>query len=442
MRAHVPPAILKFLDSFHQEIHGAETVHGLQIGPQDARPPIDYYHDVIRALQTSKGKTHERLTVERVAADLQRIRTHAEWLESGPYIFLKPSHAPQAPTFKRHILSRAGELNVAPEAMLLDLSDFLRRYRNQELQDALAKRGAETLSSRGGTPYYKPYPANEFWKDAQATIRRYQETAQGELTHAPAGLLEAEKSRSFLGLGKAVPLLSRGDRKHARQQLTTLWLQTLHPLNLWQAFTRHDAETDPAKHFHPERVVSESQWQEWTGEAFRLARLYEQYIVLFAAALQDEVNQSFKELMEDMNQFVTDAAELVELIKEIMEQANEAELAEIKDVIEQTPNEELKESILLLLHQQMMERNRRDAKKEAARAAIKEIEGLMKQKDAQIQSLDKAHFDFLASQLMVYHNSQDLIKKMSGQGLNIAGKFMETETARGTGRGQGPRRGR
>lgn len=440
MRPHVPAAILQFLESFHQEILEIETLHGAVMSSHDPRPPIAYYHDTIRALQSGDAG-HERLTVERVSADLTRIRRHVEWLESGPFVFLSPNHAPGAQGFKRRLIAVAGEVASAPEAMLIDLADFLRRHQGRELQDALNRRGAEALTARRGAPHYGPYPAAEFWKDAQAIIRRWQETAAGVLPPATAGLLEGEAARPFRPFAKPAPRLSRTDPRQARQQLTALWLHTVHPLNLWQAAAGHDG-ANPARGFDAGRVISESRWQELSAIALNLARLYEQYIVLFAAAVQDTVNRNFKELLDAMNLFVTDAAELMELIQDIMAQAAEVELQQLQEIIEQTPNPELKESLLLLLHAQMMERNRRDAKKEAARAVIKEIEGLIRQKDAAIESLDKAHFDFLAGQLMVYHQSQDLIKKMSGQGLNIAGKFMETETARGTGRGQGPRRGR
>ncbi len=171
------------------------------------------------------------------------------------------------------------------------------------------------------------------------------------------------------------------------------------------------------------------------SDSRQLYSLYGTYTLLFAALLQEAVDINYREKVAEINQFVSDASELQEILKEILAEG-EIDIAELKEVLEHTPNDDLKESILQYLVQ-MAERDKKDQKEEIVASIIKELEKLSKNRDMEMDAVEKAHFNFLAGQLMVYQNSQDLVKSMAAKGLNIAGRFVATESGRDMGKGSG-----
>jgi hypothetical protein len=71
--------------------------------------------------------------------------------------------------------------------------------------------------------------------------------------------------------------------------------------------------------------------------------------------------------------------------------------------------------------------------------AVAFVQNARHQIKQEMQELDKAGMRFASSQLMVYEQSRDIVKKMAAQGMNIAGKHTaqtvaEPDKGRGSGR--------
>jgi hypothetical protein len=86
--------------------------------------------------------------------------------------------------------------------------------------------------------------------------------------------------------------------------------------------------------------------------------------------------------------------------------------------------------------QAMLSRKGLSAKeKQEARALLGSIErGLAKEK----KDLDAAHMNYRTGQLAIYEDTKDLVKQLAAQGLNLAGKFVDSAMqAAGKGQGKG-----
>ena len=70
--------------------------------------------------------------------------------------------------------------------------------------------------------------------------------------------------------------------------------------------------------------------------------------------------------------------------------------------------------------------------------ALKEAKGMMQKIDEENSRIDKAHMSYLSSQLFIYENAKDIVKKMAMSGMNVVGDFMETamRDAAAAGRGR------
>jgi hypothetical protein len=122
----------------------------------------------------------------------------------------------------------------------------------------------------------------------------------------------------------------------------------------------------------------------------RLVELYQNYSVLFAALLKPAADRDFFARTEEYN-------------------------------------EEVQEIIAII--QQMEAKGKPEI--------IANLKAQIKQKDANIKSIDKAHLSFAMNQLGIFEDSKDLLKKLATQGTNLIGKFVEnaiTETRRQMGR--------
>jgi hypothetical protein len=63
------------------------------------------------------------------------------------------------------------------------------------------------------------------------------------------------------------------------------------------------------------------------------------------------------------------------------------------------------------------------------------IEQQMHGLDVQTKSMDASHMNFLSGQMLMYQEAKDLVRKLSAQGMAMAGQFLESALSQGAGRG-------
>lgn len=163
----------------------------------------------------------------------------------------------------------------------------------------------------------------------------------------------------------------------------------------------------------------------------RISELYKNYTVIFTALLAGVADRNYYGRVEDLNGTVEDLARLEQMLKLLAQ--GKVQAAQIESLAHQIEQDALREKILALLHQHS--RKRLDARE--IEEALRKIKAAMQAVDKDILSLETAHFSYVTAQLAAYEASKDVVKKMAQQGLNMAGKFLESALRDTASRGKG-----
>jgi len=128
------------------------------------------------------------------------------------------------------------------------------------------------------------------------------------------------------------------------------------------------------------------------------------------------------------------AVEDVALIEEVLEQLASGKMSRERAMhaLDQVEHDGLRERIM----QAVGSRTIRHAEQEALSSQLQAFEQRI---ETEKNTIDKAHTHYVTAQLAIYEGSRDTVKRLAAQGLNIAGKFVESALAqaKGQGRGQG-----
>ncbi len=425
--------LANFLDALYREIRDMEMACRMQAAPDDLRPPIDVHHDAVRAI-LSKQQGYapgQRLSVTWLSHDIMALRQRARWLRSGPHVWWEgrdPHYAKtrdQCIAFKRQLIRSKAEIDIPLEILQQDLADFARRYVNERhlLDGALYERNAQKWARRAGRHHWQAVSGEEFWKGLRYTARYFSSLLQRLAEQGAPGLLAHE--------AKTQQTVTPSDQlAESRRALKNLWLQIVHPLVLRGSIVP-DETREHHYHLDTSRHIPERHWQQMGSEAAELADAYDRYTVMFAAMTADTVDYHYKALLDDLDQQVIDVAALIREIEALERGGNKLELHQLERMVRELENEELKRRLLELL-----EKYKADTSGNATLNATEAANQVMDEVDQQIDKLEQAHFDFLATQFTVYEESQDVVRKLAGQGLNIAGKFVEAAAAMAAARQQ------
>lgn len=143
----------------------------------------------------------------------------------------------------------------------------------------------------------------------------------------------------------------------------------------------------------------------------RLAELYQQYGVLFAALFKPHADTNFHQRTDALNEEVK---QLSDILRALEGGATERQM---HDAIAHLDNPELRQLVFNLLH------------KKNKREVIPVIKDASKKADATIATLDKAHLNYVSAQLGIYEEGKDIVKKLASKGMNLAGRFVESAMA-------------
>lgn len=178
-------------------------------------------------------------------------------------------------------------------------------------------------------------------------------------------------------------------------------------------------------HFSPHSEVALSD-REAGGEGMpretkqRLAQLYKDYTVLFAAIFAEKADRNANARTEEANATIADCHELQELLSGLAK--GEVKLAEVAAMAQHLENSELRKAINALLQQKNLQ-------KAILQQAAERLKSGAKSLDQEIREINKAAMSYATGQLAVYEASKDTVKRLAASGLNIAGKFVENAMA-------------
>lgn len=160
-----------------------------------------------------------------------------------------------------------------------------------------------------------------------------------------------------------------------------------------------------------------------------LAEHYRSYTVLYAALFAETADINFQTRQSENDTKVEDMAQIEQMIK-LLEQG-QMQLEQVEQAIEQLEDVALRTELMAILHK------RGQKKREMFALLGNTLKQWMWGVDAETKSMDKAHMNFLSGQMVMYQESKDLIRKLSAQGMAMAGKFLEDALSQAAGRGQG-----
>jgi len=164
------------------------------------------------------------------------------------------------------------------------------------------------------------------------------------------------------------------------------------------------------KRRRPDRTVRE-----------QIIEKYQHYAMLFAALLKPTADRDYHERTDNLNQDVKD---LHDLIQQLGKQAQGVDnLKKIAASVQHLEEDDLREQLQNFLQEQ------KHTKKDNLKKLAAFLKAHAAKKDKEIAAIDQAHMNYALSQLGIFEESKDMLKKMAAQGMNLVGKFVESSIA-------------
>jgi hypothetical protein len=148
-----------------------------------------------------------------------------------------------------------------------------------------------------------------------------------------------------------------------------------------------------------------------------LVDLYKNYTVMFAALLKPAADHDYAVRTEDADEQARDIFAVTHQLE------TKPDINILANMAQAVQSDELR-VILTKFLQQQKHKNKDEINKLLANLKI-----VVANKDKAIKAVDKAHMDFVMTQLGIFEDSKDLLKKMAKQGMNVVGKFVENAIA-------------
>ena len=143
----------------------------------------------------------------------------------------------------------------------------------------------------------------------------------------------------------------------------------------------------------------------------QLGELYRQYGVLFSALLKPAADRDYLDRSEALAE---DASEIKQLTEALTQGGNEAET-----LVQHLNDTALQRELLAFLKKS---KGKRSA---ALSGVLAKLKREIQDKTQSLQAVDKAHHTYATSQLGIYENAKDTLKKMAAHGMNLVGAFVE-----------------
>lgn len=163
-----------------------------------------------------------------------------------------------------------------------------------------------------------------------------------------------------------------------------------------QGMVVRDETLPAARPVKPDRAVKQ-----------RLAELYQQYGVLFSALLKPFADNDYQERVDALDRLVSQFHAAESQIKGGAGQ----------DAAHHVEDPRLRAAVADLL--------KKGKKKEASQL----LNSASKEADKHIKMLSDAHLRYGSSQLGLYEDGKDVVKKLAAAGMNLAGQFVEASMA-------------
>jgi hypothetical protein len=165
-----------------------------------------------------------------------------------------------------------------------------------------------------------------------------------------------------------------------------------------------------AKPKRPDRILRE-----------RISELYQHYGALFAALLKPLADRDYKDRSEALNQDVQDIHALRQQMQGL--QSGKSDVNHLLATTQHLEDEALREALMDFIKQHKYK------KKEHLAKMVQFLKTHAAALDRSLAAIDAAHMNYALSQLAIFEDSKDMLKKMAESGMNLVGRFVEAATA-------------
>lgn len=153
----------------------------------------------------------------------------------------------------------------------------------------------------------------------------------------------------------------------------------------------------------------------------RLSELYQHYGVLFAALLKPFADADYHERVSDLNEDVREINAITQQLDAIMKKKGNAE--QLVAAVHNLEDDEMRVLLMQFVQQQ------RYRKKDDVKKLVQLLKAESGKKDKRIAGIETAHMNYVTTQLSIFEDSKDMLKKMAERGMNLVGKFVEASLA-------------
>ncbi len=157
-----------------------------------------------------------------------------------------------------------------------------------------------------------------------------------------------------------------------------------------------------------------------------LAQLYKDYTVLFAALFAEVADMNFHSREDEIDATVEEIAVVEDVLKKLAN--GQLIKEEAMAIIEELEYDAMREYIQMAIAGQTIYHQQADQ-------LIVKLQQFEKKLEDEKRGLDTAHTHYVTSRLAVYEASKDIVKKLAGEGMNLAGKYVESALGQSAGRG-------
>lgn len=161
-----------------------------------------------------------------------------------------------------------------------------------------------------------------------------------------------------------------------------------------------------------------------------LSKLYKDYTVMFVAILAAKMDDNVQIRTEEADMLAAECNDMAAMIAGV--ENGSVSVTEVLNAADMLEHDDLRNLLTAILGKGKPASH----EMKALIAKLREMQGVMTEEK---NAIDKASMNFSTSQLAVYEEARDTVKRFAAQGLNLAGKFVENAVShsQGQGRGQG-----
>lgn len=160
----------------------------------------------------------------------------------------------------------------------------------------------------------------------------------------------------------------------------------------------------------------------------QLGQLYKDYTVLFVALFAQTAEDNFQVRSDEVDHTVEDIALIEDVLNKLVN--GDISVQQAEAMLDQIEQDQLRDKLMMMLRSKKIGIAEKDQ-------MVDQLGMVESQLENEKRQVEQAHMAYATGQLAIYEDAKETIKRLSAQGLNLAGKFVETAMSKGQGQSRG-----